>query len=196
MTKIIIALEGLPCSGKTTFFNKFKERNTDFFCTSELYIDTNKDEPSIMIRERYAIAEILKKKSIDYIDQNILLDRSFLSTLAFSYSKYKTTGDISDYIYNLKFMKENRQNIIIPDFVIVLVITPKESMRRRRGMIRDDTLDFWKNKIFLQYYLNYYYSNDLGKIIAQNRITYIDTMKVSEEETYKIIVDKIKETCK
>lgn len=196
MKKMIIAFEGLPCAGKTIFIDKFKRKYSDFYCMPELFIDIKEDETSLSIRERYANAEILRKKRIDDVEQNVVLDRSFLSTLAFSYAKHKTTGDESDYIYNHKFFEETSQNIAIPDFVIVFVISPQESMLRRRKLVRDDTLSFWGNEVFLQNFLNYYYSKDFEKIVSRDRVYFIDTGKLNEDEVFNLTVNKINEICK
>jgi len=191
-SKIVIALEGLPCAGKSTFFNKFKKDHADFFCVSELYIAAKNNDSSVTMRERYANAEILKKSGIDHVNRDSLLDRSFLSTLAFSYAKYKTTGDSDDYIFNKKFLEDHKQDIIIPDFVFVFTITPEESVKRRKKLVRDDTLDFWRNGAFLRSFLAFYHLEDFTKIIPKNRVTFIDTMKMDRQETYKFIVDTIK----
>lgn len=187
----IIALEGLPCAGKTTFLNKFKENNSGFYCVPELYVEIKEDSTSSSIREQYANAELNKKRTIDGVDKNVLFDRSFLSTMAFSYSKHKTTGDNGDYIYNKKFMEENKHNIIIPDFVFVLVITPKESIERRSKMTRDNSQSFWKNELFLKNFMNFYYTEDFYSIIPKAKVLFVNTEDNNKEETYKIITNNI-----
>lgn len=192
--KRVIALEGLPCSGKSVFMDRFKRNNADYFCIPELYIDVKKNDSSAATRERYASAEILKKKNVDRAaGHNFMLDRSFISTLAFSYAKYKTTGDADDYLFNKRFLRDNRQNIVIPDYVFVFRITPAESIRRRKKLVRDDTLDFWKNEIFLQNFSDFYASKDCMNIVGnEDRIVFVDTMKMGKEKTYRFISDRIK----
>jgi len=157
----------------------------------ELYVEIKEDSTSSSVREQYANAELNKKRTINGVDKNIIFDRSFLSTMAFSYSKHKTIGDDSDYIYNKKFMEENSHNIIIPSFVFVLVITPKESIERRSKMTRDNSQDFWKNELFLENFMNFYYTEDFYSIIPKAKVLFVNTKDNNKEETYKIITNNI-----
>jgi len=113
--------------------------------------------------------------------------------MAFTYAKYKLTGDISDYAYNQHYVTKNWKKMLIPDNVILFEISPKESLRRRKILTRDDTFDLWSNLLFLQYFMSYYYSNDITNIIAKNRIAFVNTTRQSEDETYKIVLNKIDE---
>ncbi len=190
--RIVVALEGLPCAGKTTFFLEFQKNNPQFFCVPELFINPIEGESSVETRVRYAQAEIEKQKRVRDIKKNILTDRSFLSTIAFSYAKYKTTGDNADYFFNLTFLKKEQSNIILPDFVVIFAITPQESIERRRRLIRDETLAFWKDGIFLQHFSDFY-TKELKTIINEQNAFFLDTTLQNEKETYKLANKKIEE---
>ncbi len=188
----IIALEGLSCSGKTSFFNKFILENDNFYCIPELFIDEEKNTP-IVLRKKYSDAELDKKESIGKISKNIICDRSFLSTLAFSYAKYMYTGNKEDYEYNLDFFKKNRSKIIIPDYIVVFNISPQKSIERRKKVIRKDKLKFWNEIDFLKYFSDYYFSNEINLIMSKEKIIFINILEKNMEDIYtivkKIIID-------
>ncbi|MDP3790965.1 MAG: hypothetical protein Q8R38_02855 [Candidatus Omnitrophota bacterium] len=192
----IIALEGLRCAGKTTFLNKLKESNPEFCCVPELYIQTERYDPDELIREKYAKAEIQKKKDILNINKHVVYDRSFLSTLAFAYAKYRITGNRDDHDFYRTFLSDNRGNIVMPDYIFVFTITPKVSIERGRKVVRDNTLDFWQNEAFLQNFSDFYNSDECKYVVNEDKIISVDTMNRTEQETYEFIINMLREGCK
>lgn len=192
----IIALEGLRCAGKTTFLNALQESNLDLHCVPELYIETDRYDSDESVREKYAKAEIQKKNDVLNIGKKILYDRSFLSTLAFAYAKYRITGNKDDYDFLRIFLDNNVENIIIPDYVFIFTITPKISIERGQKLIRDNTLAFWENEAFLENFSGFYDSDKCKSIVGEDRMISVSTINRTEREVYDFVVGKIREICR
>lgn len=184
---ITIALEGLPCAGKTTFLNKFITENNSFVLIPELYIEIEKDDTSISIREKYLDAELTKKSKLNNNEINVISDRSFLSTLAFSYAIYKLKGDKGDYTYNLNFLENNRDNIIIPNFIFVFLTTPEESINRRKSLVRGNSQDIFQNQSFLHFFSDFYHTDTFYSIVSKENVIFIDTLVNPQDVTYKLV---------
>lgn len=183
----IFALEGLPCSGKSTVMNKFKFEHTEFVCVPELYIETNVGDDSILIQDKYVNAEIAKYREHGKSAKNILFDRSIFSTLAFSYAKFLTFRDPGEYEFYKKFVKD-RHELLIPNYIFVINITPSESIARRKKLVRDDTLDFWTNERYLKNFLQYYSSSDICEFINKKNIFFIDSQSGDESTVYDAFI--------
>ena len=182
----IFALEGLPCSGKSTFMNRFNLEHPEFECVPELYIEATANNDLHSVQDKYARAEIDKYQKYGKCTKDVLFDRSIFSTLAFSYAKLLTFGEGEEYEFHKKFI-ENHKELIIPNYIFVLNITPAESIARRKKAIRDNTLDFWFNEDYLMNFSQYYISSDIYKLINKESVFLFETQQADKSAVYDAI---------
>ena len=187
----IVSLEGLPCAGKTTFFDRYYKSHQNFVCVPELYIQMKKDDEGLDILDKYAKAEISKKLSIGEKNKNLLTDRSIISTFAFSYAKQKFTGDSTEHDFNRDFVGKCRDEILIPTTAFVFDITPQISIKRREKVTRDDTLSLWCETGFLQHFSDYYRSDGLKSTFPNTEIYFVDTSRMDGSDIYDFISGKL-----
>jgi len=179
MEKIIIAFEGLPNSGKTSCIKQLTKINKEILYVPELYIKQEVNHPNLM-REKYTKAELNKyKKYQDKENKIIVMDRSFLSTLAFSYAKKQRYGKSNDYKYNIRFLKDNINNMLFPNIIIIFDIKPSNSLIRNK---RENQLKNWEDINFLKSFKNYYISKEFKKISKNINIFLIDTNNLSDNK--------------
>lgn len=183
---MVASLDGMPCAGKTTFMEKYKKIHKDVIPIKELYIKPNKQNNFLSgdnSVQHYAKAEI--KKRIDILSKSkeknkILMDRSFLSTLAYYYAKSKT-HKTNDYDVVSAFFRKNLNSIIIPDIFILLLISTGESTKRRKPLIEEHTEKTWTDKKFLKNLLYFYKSNLYKEFTKNKRIFILDSTNQSKE---------------
>ncbi len=187
MSKHIIAFDGMPCAGKTTYIEECKKNHVGYTFFSETYvpIETGNTISESQI-EKYAKEELNKKQELDkvHIAEKVILDRSFLSTLAFAYAKSKK-GSADDYHFFSTFIENNLDKIIMPDVIIIFLISAQESIRRRQKLMQEDTLDIWTDEEFLTHMYDYYASGIYTPLIPQTKVVTIDTTNCPEDELYQ-----------
>lgn len=185
----IIAFEGMPGSGKTTMINKlFKKdlfKNSIVF--SELYIgriDNLSGSKSYLDSEIDRFSKICDfKKKYD----TIILDRTFLSTLAYSYARSKTNRNMDEYRDVFRYFKniDKKHKLLRPTHLIYLDVTVSESIRRRKKFSKIEEYNNWFDPEFLKHMSEFYRFN-INKLNMPIH-AYIDTTNLSE----MIVIDKI-----
>ncbi|MEK7660332.1 MAG: hypothetical protein AAB343_03965 [Patescibacteria group bacterium] len=190
--KSIIALEGLPCSGKTEFFEKFKTSGVEMFFIPELYMDARDKVNAKDARALYTEAEKDKFKKVPKNAHTILCDRSYISTLGFSYAYGKTFWEYSTYDYNTKFFSTNHDAILVPTHVIVFRIPPEESLRRSTEKGRTEDVAYWQNIQFLSNFAAFYES-DLLKTLIKSKIIFVDALNIHPEQVYGQVDQSIRQ---
>ncbi len=162
MNPKIICLEGLPRTGKTTFFNKI-----DFEKVPEYYSFLNSENINKLDSNNFEInqkifldIELLRKKMIS--GEIIILDRSVLSNLAFSYALEKISNG-NQYIQSkklhLNYLSKNK--IIIPNAFIYFKTNNLPEIKKR---IKNSGFnDVWLKKDFLEN-INYFYDFYFSKL--------------------------------
>jgi len=120
--KKIIAIEGMPGAGKTTFVNNLQVKKVKTI--TELLVKIPKNTKSnFQIQKLYILAEKDRyKKTSKFFKKNekIILDRSFISTLAYSYADCKTRKNMTNYKKILNLLKSIKHEILLPTKIIVL----------------------------------------------------------------------------
>jgi glycosyltransferase involved in cell wall biosynthesis/thymidylate kinase len=185
--KQIIAIEGMPGAGKTTFVKNLHAKNIKTI--KELSIGIPKDiKSNFRIQQLFMLSEKgkYKKAVVSFKDnEKIILDRSFISTLAYSYAYCKTRNNMTDYEKILNLVKNIKHEILWPTKVIVLDCSIKESIKRRNKFKNVIEYKKWFDKDFL---LNFkdFYDNELSKIL-NIRPVFIDTSDKTILEVDKVI---------
>lgn len=173
--KNIIAIEGMPGAGKTTFVNnlQFKKVKT----IKEWHIKIPKNiKSNFEIQRLYILSEKNKYKINSKFCQKkekIVLDRSFISTLAYSYADCKTNNVMTDYGKILKLLENIKYEILWPTKIIVLDCSIKESIKRRKRFQNIIEYRKWFDQKFLVNFSDFYH-NELPKILKVKPI-FVDT---------------------
>jgi thymidylate kinase len=112
----------------------------------------------------------------------IILDRSFLSILAFSYAKSKV-DDNQNYQRLLNHYYKIKHQVVLPTKVFFLDCNILESVTRRNEFINNLEYRDWFDLNFLKYFREFY-KKEIHEI-AKVQIIYLDTGKLSEHDKNK-----------
>ena len=180
----IIAFEGMPGAGKTTALLSFAhEFEGKYIVLSEMNPEPDSPWKHASIKEQGEIFHQLWVERIQSLRKfhstkvSFLLDRSYISNLAFSYALDKFKG--TDY-YSAHKAAVARDLDINADFssVIVLDVTPECCLERRKRA--GDIIPWpWSEKAFLDA-LRQFYQEELPKFCM--KVIYINTDQMSSEQ--------------
>lgn len=134
---MIIYFEGNSCAGKTYLIDKIRENpQQKIHCINELPIDyrTIKDPDNFCRNnDERKCFEALKNsnKSI------VLVDRGYLSTLAYNYIQYKM-GLSKEYLKSINWYCKNitTKKLIKPDLYVYLYLDKKTAISRAKNLNR------------------------------------------------------------
>lgn len=184
----IIAIEGMPGAGKTSFVNNLNKQKLATVRELNLKIPKNIKD-SFEIQKIYLLSEKDKYKEISKLfkkNKEIILDRSFISTMAYSFADCKTRGDMSEFEKILKLFHDIRHEILLPTNLIVLDCSIEESIRRRDKFRNIVEYKNWFDRGFLLNFKGFYY-NELPKII-KIKPKFIDTSDKTIPEVSELII--------
>ncbi len=118
----------------------------------------------------------------------IILDRSFVSTLAFSFANKIVYSGTMEWEENTSFLMNERSQILIPEVIFLFKTTIRTSLNRsaQRGVdiMRDK---FWTDPKFLESFMKFYESPEFAQLLPGVRVIEID----SENMDILVIYDKI-----
>lgn len=198
MKKVIITIEGLAGAGKTTLANNLKKENfvifpeiMDIIPEAEVIKRFEFDNSvSLSINKWFLNIEIERLNKATESNASVILDRSFISQIAYNYAKdttYKT-----DTLCNLKKLMEQRI-LIIPN-VIYLQMETQLSIDRMLARNLNNHKKYIQNGE-PDYHYDFIENNRLfyEKIIPlfQNNILVIDANQTTDKQL-EIINDWIK----
>jgi len=179
----IIALEGMAGAGKTTFIDNYV-RNTSIKFLPQLEIKNervlSKDDlqtSKVFLMNEKEKSLLLDKLSVN--NKNILVDRTFLTTLAYCYARSKKHKN-NEYEKLLNFYEENKSNITFPTKLILLDVKSEESIKRRSKYINNPSYSNWFDGEFLDY-MREFYKKELQKFIKIKTFS-LDTSNMTTNE--------------
>ena len=182
----VIGIEGVSRAGKTTFSKRLESDTLDFLWETESVLENVDLTDRMLARQKFAELEIAKKEKLQGVDRNIILDRTYFSTLAFSYAKGVATGDWSEHDFDVNFFRQNKDKIIIPEKIFFFDVPPEESIRRRmEATNRDPNHPFWTDPVFLKAFSDYFRSDEFFEFYPKDDIHFIDTHTLDPETTYE-----------
>ncbi|OGF26757.1 hypothetical protein A2303_05175 [Candidatus Falkowbacteria bacterium RIFOXYB2_FULL_47_14] len=154
--KKIFVLEGLPGTGKTTIIKYFKKE--DDFCAVNEVLPRDPGYDSPPNRDYFTHSDILKTEKIkNSRAQYCLLDRYFISTLAFNWAldkTYKTREYERVFAWYEDGIKRGR--LLIPTLTFIIELSGERSFARKRREAAEDSDVPWHNRKFVEYFKEYY----------------------------------------
>lgn len=154
--KRVYVLEGLPGSGKTSIANRLTARKNLLVLPQILPKEPKFDQT--MPINFYLKSEELKTQKIEAAyKQNYILDRYYVSTMAFYWARDELKGT-KEYLKVFNWYKKSMENgKIVKPFVTFLIKTPiGESLKRKNRRPSNDLKNLWLNKKFLALVNDYY----------------------------------------
>jgi len=199
--KKIIAFEGMPGAGKTTMIDIITKGSALPRCVNmpqleiSRRIDNLRDD--LVTSKFYLDAERQKSAEIDNFFKKydyILLDRTFLTTLAYCYARSKVENKKNQYRELLSYFDwiEKNNFLIIPDHVICLYLSIEESISRRVGFSKVKKYHYWFDSKFLYYFLEFYNKKNMAKFKIP-KITFINVTKLSVDLLTERVLGLVKE---
>jgi thymidylate kinase len=169
----LIVIEGLPCAGKTTLVHKIKE-NLDYEVVPEISELLSEDEffpgNGTNLKEIIEIAEWFMNKERErtqiakrlLFNHNVVMDRSYVTSIAYNCAYERYTGIVSAEMLNKKIYEEvHKGNILLPTAFVYLKITPDTMKERRKRKVYRKSAelpDFWMEKRFIDTFISTYES--------------------------------------
>lgn len=184
----IIALEGMPGAGKTSFINNYSNKK-DVVFVPQLQIEEsilNKD--NLETSKQFLFAEKKKMELIYNLGKKhreIIIDRTFLTTLAYCYARSKINNTPDEYASLLRVYNDIKQTIIFPTHIIYLDVSVDKSIYRRSSYSKESKYKNWFNPVFLSHLKNFY-DTELKKFFPTILLN-IDTTNLDLKE----VTDKI-----
>lgn len=148
---MIFAIEGNINLGKTTFINEFIKNHNNFLKVDEIPIKLNLSHYD---RQIYYIDMEKNKTKYLKVNKNLFLDRTILSTLAYTlHGKYLNKEEqskiIKIIIHNIKF-----KNFIEPDKIFYVTTFNNEEIKKNHKKLKakKHTMDILASDDFLQFF--------------------------------------------
>lgn len=183
----IVAIEGMPGAGKTTFVKNLRKDKVKTI--KELHIKISREtEDSFEIQKMYLLSEREKyakaSKSFKKFEK-IVLDRSFISTLAYCYANCMMKKNFGDYSKLLDLLEKHKHEILLPTKIIILDCATHESIMRRKKFKNNPMYKNWFDQVFLENLMDFY-RNELHRIIRVKTVS-INTTHTTIPETDIVI---------
>lgn len=200
--KIIIGVEGISYSGKTTLCQntELKNRKTVIVDESpkfaEVKIIISNDLNSILKNSEITLQ--IEEKRTNYVKENangklFVFDRTIFSFISISYAYYNTKMINYYNEYVEKIIKGIKNGIyLVPDYLVYLKIDEKEIQRRMKKK-KKNLPEYWTSNTFktsienlMDVIINFYnkkdrcISPDSMKIISNNGLSKIDNDEIIE----------------
>lgn len=193
-----IAFEGMPHSGKTSTLNYIRSlKRQEIYFLDELYftkgqLDTLTDKRGTILESKWFIDQEIKRKvniaqAITEGFKTILIDRTYLCTLAYCYARSKINNNPQEFQDLVAYLDQNRDALPKYDKVIVFENRVEKSLGRRKDQNEPDS-GYWNDKDFMKYFQEFY-DQQIDKYLT-SKIIRINTTDMSLSDIY-IQADKI-----
>lgn len=188
----ITALEGMPGAGKTTFINKYVDNDKITFLPQLQIEESALIRDNLETSKQFLFTEYKKTEQIESIGKKyaeIVIDRTFFTTLAYCYARSKLNNTPEEYDSLLLVFEGIRNTITYPTHIIYLDVSIEESIRRRQNFANEDKYKNWFDTTFLGY-LKEFYVTELKRFFPEI-LLHLDTTNMEIEDVSERIRDII-----
>jgi glycosyltransferase involved in cell wall biosynthesis/thymidylate kinase len=172
----IIAIEGMPGAGKTTFIKEYVDDDKITFLPQLQVSESILSKDNLETSKQFLFTEHEKTQKIQEVGKKyteIVLDRTFFTTLAYCYARSKINNTSEEFDSLLLVFEGIKNTITFPTHVIYLDVSVDESLKRRSAFANDDRYKNWFNPLFLSY-LREFYTREFKKFFPEV-LLYLDT---------------------
>ncbi|OHB17368.1 MAG: hypothetical protein A2913_00935 [Parcubacteria group bacterium RIFCSPLOWO2_01_FULL_40_65] len=190
---VTIAFEGAPGAGKTTAVQMLaKKFGKKAVILPQLVLPQYKND-DLFVSKQYLDAEIKKAAKIRQLQkhyQYILLDRTFFTTLAYSYARSKLEQDYQSHLKLIKYFHQldRMYKFPRPTRLFFLFVKTTKSLGRRVNYAKSKKFKRWFDPTFLKYF-NSFYHRRIG--FGMPRPIIIDTTNMTEKEVISAILEHL-----
>jgi len=189
---MLIILEGLPGSGKTTLAKRLSRKLKGVLIPQIiLRFPRNYKNFSISKKERFFMKNDLEKyKKASKALKNkqwVIMDRGIFSTLAYNYALTRLKKG-NTYESVLNWYKKYEKNFTAPQIIFLLKVSLKTSLRRKNRLLSKTFVRnlLWTNINFLKE-LEIFYQNLLPKLGKRN----IKIIRINANQSLKKVLQNI-----
>jgi len=186
--KKIIAIEGMPGAGKTTSIAVLKAYS-QYACLDQLML-TNTELEALdneQTSRAYLEAELGRTdnlRRLTYAGKSVILDRCYISTLAYAYARAMTRhGEPTAFKNIVGYFESIVHQIAMPDLLIRFDISLEKSLERRKAFSHLPQYYNWFNPAFLNS-LKFFYEYKMNSYYA-GPVRYIDSSDLSIDQMRK-----------
>ena len=188
---VIIAFEGVPGAGKTTTIKMLAKKvfGRKAVVLPQVILSQYKGD-DLFVSKRYLDAEIKKVAMIRRLQkqyQYVLVDRSFFTTLAYSYARSKSELDPRSYAELIRYFRQldRAHKFLRPTHLFFFFVSITKSLKRRASYAKFKRFERWFDPKFLKH-LESFYRRGVGFGMPQPVI--IDTTDMTKKEVVSIIL--------
>lgn len=185
----VIALEGMPRSGKTSTLKQLAKEVKDGFFLKELYFTEQQlaeleDKKGTVNESKWFIdQEINRKDELNIIYPTVIIaDRMYLSTLAYCFARSKLNKRPNEFVELAEYYNKKKHLFIAYDVVIIFDNEIETTQTDRRENKDAEDMEYWMNKEFMEYYRKFYL--DLAKDFTNARIHFLNTKILTLNDIY------------
>lgn len=179
---MIIVLEGLPGSGKTTIASLLKSKYC-FGLVLQIIVDVEKIKSQPNFKNPYFINDeekCLQMETLAKRHQHVVVDRNYISTLAFNYALGKDPKHHSTFSIAKEWYVNSFGQKLIPPSQYIYFKTPIKYCFSRKGR-KPNLKNVWANSYYLKR-MKHFYENtfplmetNIPKIVVSSELP-IETM--------------------
>lgn len=186
-TKVIV-FEGMPGAGKTRTIKILKKTlGKQSIVIPQVILPSSCKDDDLTTSKKYLDAEIKKIEKIKKLENRyeyILIDRTFLTTLAYAYAHSRQNNNTNLFRKVLRYFRtvDARKHFLRPNYFFLFFVDIDESIYRRKKYAKIKKFRQWFSPTFLNqmnfFYIKYASSFDMSKPIV------IDTTFAKPKEVF------------
>ncbi|MEK7537219.1 MAG: AAA family ATPase [Patescibacteria group bacterium] len=188
----IIAFEGAPGAGKTTAIQILAKKifGKKAAVLPQVILSQYKND-DLFVSKRYLDAEIKKATRIRQLQkcyQYILLDRTFLATLAYSYARSRLEQNSQSHLELIKYFRQLDRvyKFPRPTHLFFLFVKTSRGLERRADYAKSKKFKRWFDPRFLKYF-DGFYRRHIG--FDMPRPIIIDTTNMTKERIVSAVLE-------
>lgn len=165
----VLALEGLPGSGKTTLKNDLSFGELVIDRVEQILPDDPDRDEHLTLQDIYRSDTLKTLRATGGASDIAILDRYYLSTLSYQYAHDKTFGTQNYPKAATRYTQALAEGSIVEPDITIYIDTPLAQSYLRKG--RTPNSDIWTNENFLRA-IEEFYKRQRGIILVDGSLEY------------------------